>query len=266
VIDPPPDGIEQRPVAAARRLLLGGPVALLTSRDRGNVNVMPVAWHMPVSSDPMLIAVAIEQSRHTLDLVRSSEEFALNFPTRRLLHHVQYLGSLRGEDIDKFEATQLETFDASHVSAPLMRDCVAWIECEVQEILPFGDHHLCIALVVRVDVLPESFDDDRWQLEPEEQRPLHYLGGTLYAQLERVLEARVPRDLEAPEDVLADRIAEELDLTEEARERRAERLGELQREVDAGNVIDLSELAAAPLPEIDLTRGVVIGTPPQLED
>ena len=265
MIEPPPEGVERRPVTSAARILLGGPVALVTTHDRGSDNVLPVAWHMPLSAEPPLVGIALQQSRHSLDLIRNSEQFALNFPARPQLHLVQYLGSYSGEEIDKLEATQLETFAATHVDAPLIKGCVAWVECELQEVLPFGDHELCIALAVAVHVDQRSFDE-RWLLGPEETRPLHFLGANEYSALHGILEARLPRDLEAPEAVLADRIAEELELTEEARERREEQRGEIEREIEAGNIVDVAELADDELPALDLTTGVIISEPLQLED
>ena len=245
-------------MTAAARVLLGGPVALVTARDRGADNVLPVAWHTPLSLAPPLVGVALERSRHSLDMIRASEQFAINIPTRELLHHVQYLGSFSGAEIDKFEAAQLETFAAVHVDAPLLRRCAAWIECELRDTLPFGDHELCVGLAVAVHADAEAFGD-RWL--PGERGPLHYLGGALYAQLGPPLEARVPRPFEAPEQALAERIAEELELTGEARERRAERLGEIEREIEAGNVVDLAAAGDEPLPPPDLAAGVIVGEP-----
>ena len=265
MIEPPPEGIERRPVTTAARILLGGPVALVTTHDRGSDNVLPVAWHMPLSAEPPLVGIALERSRHSLELIRSSEQFALNFPARPLLHTVQYLGGYSGEHIDKLEATQFESFAATHIDAPLLQGCLAWIECELQDVLPFGDHELCIGLAVAVHVDPQSFDG-RWLLGPEETRPLHFLGGHEYSALEGVLKARLPQSFEAPDEVLADRIAEELELTEESRERREQRLGEIERELEAGNIVDVSELADEELPPLDLSTGVVIGEPPKLED
>ncbi len=237
---PPPD-IERRPVTAAARILQGGPVALVTTADRGTPNVIPVAWHMPLSARPPLVAIAIEQSRHSAEMISHSEQFALNFPAPPLLHHVQYLGSLSGKEIDKFEATQLETFYAAHLSAPLIKGCVAWVECEVQEVLPFGDHFLYVGLVVAVHVDPAAFDD-RWLIDTAEARPLQYLGANYYSTLDGIMEARLPRSAEAPERVLAERVEEELELTREAQERRDELVEEALRDVEAGKVVDLSRL------------------------
>lgn len=243
MIELPPLHLERRPVTVAARILQSGPVVLLTTSDKGTPNVMPLVWHTPLSSRPPLIGVAIEQSRHTAEMVSHSEQFALNIPGRPMLHHVQYLGSMSGSEIDKFEATQLETFVATHLSAPLLRDCVAWVECEVQQVLPVGDHFLYIALVVAVHVDPTAFDE-RWLLDDAapDARPLHHLGANMYAVLETPLEARVPRSSEAPERVLAERVQEELELTREAQERRDERIDEALRDLQAGNVVDLGEL------------------------
>lgn len=240
---------------------MGGPVALVTTRDKGEHNVLPVAWHMPLSIVPPLVGIALEQSRHSLDMIRGSGQFAINIPTRALLHHVQYLGGYTGEDIDKFEATQLEIFAPAHVDAPLLRHCAAWIECELRDTVVLGDHELCIGLAVAVHVDVRAFGE-RWLLRGGEHSPLHYLGGHEYAQLGQVLEARVPRDFEAPEQILAERIAEELELTEEARERRAEQIDAVQREVDAGNVVDLASIGDDDLPDLDLSVGVILGEQP----
>ena len=94
----------------ARRLLGGGPVALITTAWHGAQNVMPEAFATPLSIDPPLIGIAVHPARHTHDMIKYSEEFALSIPTRELLHHVQYLGSLHGDRVDKIEATQMETF------------------------------------------------------------------------------------------------------------------------------------------------------------
>jgi flavin reductase (DIM6/NTAB) family NADH-FMN oxidoreductase RutF len=263
VLELAPPHVQRRPPSAAARLLLGGPIALLTTHDRGRDNVMPLAWHMPLSTRPPLIAIAVEQSRHSAELLSHAEQFALNLPPRALLHHVQYLGSLSGADVDKFEATQLETFAATHVDAPLIRDCVAWVECEAQEILPFGDHLLCVGRVLAVHIDPRAFDE-RWTLADDAARPLHYLGDHHYSLLADVLEARLPRRSEAPERVLAERAEEELELTREARERRAERAAEVARDVEAGRLVDVDELARGPLPLWLPTPGVVVpdGLPP----
>ncbi len=255
--------MQHRPAATAPRLLMGGPVALVTTSWRGQPNVMPLSWHMPLSADPPLVAIAVGERRHTVDMITHSQEFALNIPARPLLHHVQYLGALHGDEVDKFEATELETFPGTHVSAPLIAGCAGWIECELQEVMPFGDHVLFIGLAVAVHVNPASFEE-RWLVGgPEEAQPLLFLGGNHYSTLHQVLEARVPRSSDAPARTLREHVAEDLEVTREAKERREERRAELEREVERGNVVDVSELeqgfAPGTVDEVDLSKGFVLG-------
>lgn len=261
-----PEHTESRPTSEATRLLLGGPVVLVTTTWRGRPNVMPLSWYTPLSSDPPLIGIAVEQSRHTAEMISHSQEFALNFPKRPYVHHVQYLGSLRGESIDKFEATQWSTFTPTSITSPLLDGCAGWIECQVVQVTPLGDHMLFVGEVVAVRVDPDSYDDDlrQWRFGEPDDRVLHFLGGNRYSTLNRPIEARLPRDFEAPERILRERVEEELELSREARERREERVEALHEEVRRGNVVDVDDLALDldDADILDLSKGAVLQLPP----
>jgi flavin reductase (DIM6/NTAB) family NADH-FMN oxidoreductase RutF len=184
----------------ARRLLGGGPVTLVTTSWRGNTNVMPAVFVTPLSIDPPLIGVAVHPARHTHDMIKFSEEFALNIPTAQLLHHVQYVGSVSGVDLNKLELTRLPTFAARHVDAPLLEGCVGWIECGVHDAFTIGDHTLFIGKVVAAQAEKDAFDET-WLLRDPEEKPLHYLGVNFYATLGARLEARIPEQADIKRDV-----------------------------------------------------------------
>ena len=205
----------------ARRLLGGGPVLLISTSYRGRPNVMPVAYAMNLSIVPPMIGIAVHPERYTLDVIRKTNEFAINIPSRELLHHVQYLGSLSGEDFDKMELTQLPTIPARKVSAPLLEGCVGWIECAVEDVIEIGDHFLVTARVVAVQAEEEAFEG-HWLLKEDDAKPLHYLGGNFYALLDEVMEARIPEPAEEYGKRLDEAVAEQLELTRDASEQRAE--------------------------------------------
>jgi flavin reductase (DIM6/NTAB) family NADH-FMN oxidoreductase RutF len=196
----------------ARRLLAGAPVVLVTTRWHGVANVMPVAWNMPLSHDPPLVGIAVHPSRHTYDMLRLSEEFALNVPSRRLMNHVQYLGTVSGRDVQKIEMAKLPTFKAQRVDVPLLEGCLAYIECSVEEVLRLGDHHLFVGKVLAAQAEGEAFEE-AWLLEDDDYKPLHYLGSELYA----ILGERRQAQLRASEEGSV-----ELEETAEERERRQE--------------------------------------------
>lgn len=211
----------------ARRLLGGGPVTLVTTSWRGNWNAMPAIFVTPLSIDPPLVGVAVHPARHTHDMITFSEEFALNIPSLELLHHVQYLGSVSGKELNKLELTRLPTFRARRVEAPLLEGCLGWIECGVHDAFRIGDHTLFVGKVVAVSAEKEAFGET-WLLDDPEQKPLHYLGVNYYALLGERLTARIPqsadikRDVEAGAAVLGDE--------EEARRRREESEARDERE------------------------------------
>jgi flavin reductase (DIM6/NTAB) family NADH-FMN oxidoreductase RutF len=209
----------------ARRLLAGGPVLLVTCSYKGKPNVLPVAYAMPISIRPPLLAIAVSPERHSYDIIHKAEEFAINIPARELLHHVQYLGSVTGSDLNKLEVTKLPTFRARRVNTVLLEGCVGWIECGLEQEIELGDHVLLVGRVVAAAADDEAFHE-RWLLDDDDAKPLHYLGANFYSILAGVLEARIPKPAEEYERNLQEAVDEELELTREARERRDETAGE----------------------------------------
>jgi flavin reductase (DIM6/NTAB) family NADH-FMN oxidoreductase RutF len=198
----------------ARRLLVPGPVTLLTTRYHGVDNVMPVAWSAPVSLEPPLVAVAVNPARHTHDMLDKALEFGLSIPGRDLLNHVQYFGLVTGRELDKLDAARIPTFAARRIDARLIDYCLGWIECGVEEVVKTGDHSLFVGRVVAVQVEEDAFDGT-WKLDDPDYRPLHYLGGTSYAVCSTRLDAKVEQ---ADERELHEALAEE---TEARREEQA---------------------------------------------
>jgi flavin reductase (DIM6/NTAB) family NADH-FMN oxidoreductase RutF len=210
-----------------RRLLGGAPVTLITSSYRGKHNVLPVAYAMPASIRPPLIAVSMSPQRHSYDVIHKTEEFALNLPSRRLLHHVQFLGSVTGSDVDKLELTKLPTRRARRLDTILLEGCVGWIECGLEEEVETGDHVLLIGRVVAAAVESDAFGD-HWLLLDDDEKPLHYLGANYYSVLGEIMEARVPKPAEEYERNLQEAATEQLELAKDDEERRGEE--ELEQE------------------------------------
>jgi flavin reductase (DIM6/NTAB) family NADH-FMN oxidoreductase RutF len=219
----------------ARRLLGGGPVVLVSTAWRGNHNVMPLAFFTPLSFDPPLIGIAVHPARHTHDMIKYSEEFALNVPSRELLHHTQYLGSVSGLELNKLELTKLPTFRARRVEAPLLEGCLAYIECGVQDAYTIGDHTLFVGKVVAAQVEKEAFDEV-WLLDDPDLKPLLYLGQNHYALPGDRMDARIPTAEERSGATSASEagLEETTEQLTEQREREAEESNRRQHEGRTG--------------------------------
>jgi flavin reductase (DIM6/NTAB) family NADH-FMN oxidoreductase RutF len=177
----------------ARRLLNPGPVAIVTTTWRGMSNAAPIAWTAPLSMEPPFVGCVIHPHRHTADMIRFSEEFAINIPGPSLVKQTAFLGSQTGLNSNKLEASGLELFSGQRIDAPLIEGCLAWIECGLQDVIAIGDHTLFVGKVVRVQALDEAYAQ-RWLLNERRYSPLTYIGGTTYAVVGDEVEAVVEVD------------------------------------------------------------------------
>ena len=188
--------------------------------------VRPAIWTTPLSRRPPLVGVVVHPSRHTHDMIRFAEQFALNFPARDLMNHAHYFGAVSGRDVDKLDLSKLDTFGAAKIDAPLIGGCIAYIECGLEDALRVGDHTLFVGRVLVVQAESDSFDET-WLVGDPEYRPLHYLGMDRYSVLEERLQAELRTTDEGAIEMAETAEERERREEEEAREReRAEREGE----------------------------------------
>lgn len=171
------------PLAKSYLLLNHGPVTLVSSSAGARRNVMAAAWAMPLDFEPPKILLVVDRQTLTRELIEASGEFALNIPCRRIADKVLAAGSLSGRDGDKFARSGLETFAATRIAAPLIRDCVAWLECRViPEAANQKRYDLFIAEVVAAWSDPAVFSDGRWHFPEDDRRTMHYqAGGAFFA-------------------------------------------------------------------------------------
>ncbi|MBI2861949.1 MAG: flavin reductase family protein, partial [Chloroflexi bacterium] len=179
--------LEEVPLHLAHRLLVCGPVLLITAAARGREDVTTVAWAMPVSQVPPYVAVAIYPSRLVYELIKRSEQFAINIPNLELAEQVQLCGTLTGYEVDKLRESQLTMTAAKVIQAPLIEECIGHLECGVVSALEPGDHAVFIAETLAAWAKPGLFRDG-WTLDVPKGKPIHHLGGTYYAFLERRLD------------------------------------------------------------------------------
>ena len=211
----------------ARRLLNPGPVGIVTTSWRGMANAAPVAWMAPLSMNPPLVGCVIHPHRHTADMIRFSDGFAINIPGPGLAKQTAFLGSLSGVNANKLEAARLETFAPLFIDAPLVEGCLAWIECTLLDVFPTGDHTMFVGSVVKVQADDEAYVQ-RWLLNDPEHSPLTYLGGTHYGVI------GAPREVAFEVDVSGGLTVESSEEREEREEMEAREREQRVAEGDAG--------------------------------
>lgn len=88
----------------ASRLLNHGPTVLITSRDESidRRNVMAAAWSMPVEFEPPRIAIVVDKSTWSRELIERSGKFGIVIPGAAAANWTYAVGSVSGRDEDKF--------------------------------------------------------------------------------------------------------------------------------------------------------------------
>lgn len=121
---------------------------LVTCGSEGRTNIIPVSFCMPVSKAPPMVACAIGQMAYSTQLIQQTKEFVINVPTQDLKRQIYYCGFHSGRDVDKFKETGLTPQPANYVATPIISECVAHMECRVEQAINSGDKILFIATVV----------------------------------------------------------------------------------------------------------------------
>jgi len=135
-------------------LLESGPVVLVTAARAGWMNVMPMSWHTMMEFVPPLVGCVISSQNHTFDMVRATGECVLNVPTVELAKKVVACGNVSGEFVDKFKTFGLTPVAASVVSAPLIAECYANLECKVTDRRLVSKYNFFILEVVKAWIDP----------------------------------------------------------------------------------------------------------------
>jgi flavin reductase (DIM6/NTAB) family NADH-FMN oxidoreductase RutF len=171
----------------AYRLLNHGPTVLVGSAHAGRANVMAAAWAMPLDFDTPKIAVVVDKSTLTRELIDASGVLSLCVPTVAMKHLVTAAGGMSGHDHpDKLDLCKISTQAAPQTGVPLVDGCIAQMECRVLPATAHvaGPHDLILAEVIGAWADERVFSQGRWHFEnaPPELRSLHHVaGGHFYA-------------------------------------------------------------------------------------
>ncbi len=121
---------------------------IVTCRNQGFDDAVTLSWHSPVSHKPMLYAIVLAGKRKSYEMISGSREFCVNYVTAEQESLALYCGSTSGRTTDKFRERPIEKEECSVIDAPRVKDCAAYLECRVTQIVEAGDHYIVVGEVV----------------------------------------------------------------------------------------------------------------------
>ncbi len=140
------------------QLLEPGPVVLLTTAHMGRANVMTMSWHMMVEFTPPLVACVVSDANFSFGALRATKECVIAIPAVALAPKVVEIGNCSGRASEKFKQFGLTPAPARRVSAPLIAECFANLECKVTDTRLVNKYNLFILEVVQAWTDPAQQD------------------------------------------------------------------------------------------------------------
>ena len=121
-------------LSKAFTLMEPGPVVLVTTHDGQKDNIMTISWTMVMDFTPVF-AITTGEWNHSYAALRKNRECVIAIPTVDMLDKVVGIGTCSGKDTDKFGKFKLTPVPGKVVKSPLIKECLANIECKVIDIV-----------------------------------------------------------------------------------------------------------------------------------
>jgi flavin reductase (DIM6/NTAB) family NADH-FMN oxidoreductase RutF len=164
-------------ISKAFTLMESGPVVLVTTHDGEKNNVMTISWTMVVDFTP-IFAMTTGPWNYSYAALRKSRECVISIPTVDLIDQVVGIGTCSGADTDKFKKFGLTPLKARYVRSPLLKECLANIECRVIDIV--RKHNIVV-----LEGVAAYLDRSR-----KERRTIHAIGDGTFVVDGRKLDRR----------------------------------------------------------------------------
>ncbi len=169
--------MRQLKLSKAFTLMESGPVVLVTTHDGKRDNIMTISWTMVLDFTPMF-AITTGGWNHSFAALRKKRECVIAIPTVDMLDRVVGVGTCSGVDTDKFARFRLTPLRGRFVEAPLIKECLANIECKVIDIV--AKHNIVVLEGVAAHV----------DLARKERRAIHAVGDGTFIVDGRSLDRR----------------------------------------------------------------------------
>lgn len=126
--------MRQLKLGKAFTLMESGPVVLVTTHDGHKDNIMTISWTMVLDFTPAF-AITTGEWNYSFAALRRRRECVIAIPTVDMLDKVVGIGTCSGADTDKFAKFGLTPVRGKVVRAPLIKECLANLECKVVDIV-----------------------------------------------------------------------------------------------------------------------------------
>jgi flavin reductase (DIM6/NTAB) family NADH-FMN oxidoreductase RutF len=155
--------MQRMQISKAFTLIESGPVVFISTCNGEKNNIMTISWTMVLDFTPRF-AITTGPWNYSFAALQKYRECVIAIPTVDLIDHVVGVGTCSGADTDKFEKFGFTSMKGKQVMAPLIKECLANIECSVIDIIK--KHNIIV-----LEGLAAYVDRSR-----KEKRTIHAIG------------------------------------------------------------------------------------------
>jgi flavin reductase (DIM6/NTAB) family NADH-FMN oxidoreductase RutF len=127
-------------------------VTIITMARGEEVRGMTANAVTSVSLDPLLLLICVDKRTITHEFLEEAQAFAVNILAEDQEQVSRALASHDSEDARRLIGYR---YHPGQTGSPILDDCLAFVECQVTEVLPGGDHSIFIGRVEAGEVMRE---------------------------------------------------------------------------------------------------------------
>ncbi len=178
----------------AYKLLQGSvlprPIAFVSSQDeKGTTNLAPFSFFTVISAHPMMVCFSPMRrgtdgaKKDTLKNIEATKQFVINIVSEEFVQQMNDCATEFPADVDEFAASGLTKKESAVVKPPRVQESKVHLECELDQVLHFGQDEagagsLVIGKVVHVHVADDLYENGR--INSEKLNPVGRLAGATY--------------------------------------------------------------------------------------
>ncbi len=168
------------PLAKVNNLMQSGPTVMISTAFKDKTNIMTLSWHTMIEFEPPLIGIILSDQSYSFELLKKSKQCVINIPTVDLMEKAVRCGSMSGRTRDKFKVLGLTPVPAEKVTAPLIAECYASLECQIADARWAKKYNMFVLEVVKAWKAPMK----------EAPQTIHHLGGGEFMVGGKTIKAR----------------------------------------------------------------------------
>ncbi len=144
-------------------------VTVVTTMSDGKAHGLTVSAFTSVSADPPRILVCLGRETRSRPMVERSGVFAVHILGSEHARMGMRFAKMLPDIEEPFEGLEYRT---EATGAPILDDCLAWLDCKVDSAIEVGDHTVFVGAVEALGVASEGWPvlyyDRNWRVLREE--------------------------------------------------------------------------------------------------